>query len=159
MRIETCCYRLSKGGHDKPQCNTVSEAFRRGCTEYTDPTFRTDTTPQTEDSNTMLPANEAFRRGCESWLKWEVDLKFVAMTDEKSSVVYSVVNFFMFVPTLLTKSQILGKMKNQINSSKCCLIIHKGGGWTYKDVEFSIKNGGDNGYQLISLSSRGYIAR
>jgi len=37
---------------------------------YMDPTFTTDTTPQTEDKNTMFPANEAFRRGCESWLKW-----------------------------------------------------------------------------------------
>jgi hypothetical protein len=36
---------------------------------YMDPRF-TDTTPQTEDTNTMFPADEAFRRGCESWLKW-----------------------------------------------------------------------------------------
>jgi hypothetical protein len=37
---------------------------------YMDPTFTADITPQTEDTNTMFPANEAFRRGCESWLKW-----------------------------------------------------------------------------------------
>jgi hypothetical protein len=37
--------------------------------EYTDPAS-TDITPQTEDTNTMLPTDEAFRRGCESWLKW-----------------------------------------------------------------------------------------
>lgn len=32
-----------------------------------DPTF-TDTTPATEDTNTMLPADEAFKGGCASWL-------------------------------------------------------------------------------------------
>jgi hypothetical protein len=36
---------------------------------YMDPPLLIDTTPQTEDTKTMLPADEAFKRGCASWLK------------------------------------------------------------------------------------------
>ena len=36
---------------------------------YMDPTMLIDTTPQTEDTKTLLPADEAFKRGCASWLK------------------------------------------------------------------------------------------
>lgn len=52
-----------------------------------------DTTPATEDMNTILPHPEDLSRGCASWLKWYADSKLVEMWNEKSSAVFSIVGF------------------------------------------------------------------
>lgn len=58
------------------------------------------TRPATEEINKMLPTPEAFKRGCASWQRWYAESKLVAMSMEYSTLVYSVVGFLMFVPTL-----------------------------------------------------------
>lgn len=61
-----------------------------------------ETKPETEEVNTILPAFEALRRGYASWLTWKTDSKFVAIRVEKSSEVISATGLRMFVPTLFT---------------------------------------------------------
>lgn len=60
------------------------------------------TTPATEDMSTMFPEPEAFNKGCASCERWKADSRFVAMINENSSDVHSVVGFNTPVPTLFT---------------------------------------------------------
>lgn len=66
---------------------------------WTDIDF-SDTKPETEEVNTILPAPEALNRGYESWHMWKEDSKFVDMRIETSSAVKSTIGFLIFVPTL-----------------------------------------------------------
>jgi hypothetical protein len=66
-----------------------------------DPT-PTCTTPAIEDMSTMLPEPEAFNKGCASCEIWKAESRFVAIRNENSSAVYSVVGLSINVPTLFT---------------------------------------------------------
>ena len=66
---------------------------------WTDIDF-SDTKPETDETNTMLPDPDVLSRGYASWLVWKTDSKFVAIKVEKSSSVKSTTGFLIFVPTL-----------------------------------------------------------
>jgi len=63
----------------------------------------------------MLPEPEAFNNGWASCERWKADSRFVAITKEKSSAVYSVVGLNIDVPTLLTYICIDPQQKTQHN--------------------------------------------
>jgi hypothetical protein len=56
----------------------------------------------TEEMNTMLPFPDSLRSEYASWHRWYAESKLVVITFEYSSVVYSIVGFLTFVPTLFT---------------------------------------------------------
>ena len=79
---------------------------------WTDIEF-SETKPDTEEVNTMLPTPNALRGGQASWEIWKADSKLVDMRVENPTTVKSTTEFRMFLPTIF----IYGSKTSQSSSS------------------------------------------
>jgi len=114
--------------------------------------------------STMFPEPEAFNKGCASCEKWKVDSRFVAIINENSSAVHSVVGFSTPIPTLGTYTNEANKIQHDFGHCGSKLIdeeeekliyIHT---HTYEDAEFSLEERGNSFHEFLSLVTRRNIA-